>query len=227
MENIMGENENGVYSKDSLLVTDDEIFSIRLYDEDLTEFEKGVAYLKDMYYYIYRGEMEKDCKDDLYPAPGIYKDPKDNSTYRIDPYTPDDKKKYSMDGKISSLDSEKIIEMVNSREEILITIPESTKSIPIINKNDDILKRLIKEALIEKGIDLDNYKNRFVNKNSLFNFYSNIRGQNRLSMLLFDRGVEALNLKYTIIIEDKDPNNTIGPALKEPLVASSEDTHDI
>jgi hypothetical protein len=220
--------ENGVYSKDSLLVTDDEILSIQLYDEDLTDFKKGVAYLKEEYYYIYRGEKEKDSAEDLYPMPGIYKDPKDDTIYRIDPYTPDDKRKYSMDGKISSIDAEKIIEMVNNKEEILITIPESSKNfMPTINKDDDILKRLIKSALMQKGIDIDNYKNRFVDKNSLFNFKSNLRSGNRLSMLLFDRGVEALNLRYTITIEDKDSDNVVGTALNARIIASSEDNYDI
>ena len=220
--------ENGVYSKDSLLVTDDEILGIQLYDEDLTEFKRGIAYLKDEYYYVYRGEAEKDNKNDLYPAPGIYKDPKDGSVYRIDPYTPDDKKKYSMDGKIASIDPEKIIEMVNCREEILVTLPESSKIfLPTINPNDDILKRLTKEILIKKGIDIDQYKNRFIDRNSLFNYKQNLKSQNKLSMLLFDRGIEALNLKYTITIEEKDPANHLGTRLVDKITGSSEDTHEL
>lgn len=224
-DNIM---TNGVYSKDSLLVTDDEILGIQLYDEDLTEIKRGIAYLKDEYYYIYRGEMEKDSKDDLYPAPGIYKDPNDGSIYRIDPYTLDDKKKYSMDGKIASIDPEKIIEMVNSREEILISLPESSKIfLPSISPNDDILKRLTKEVLIKKGIDIDQYKNRFLDRNCLFNYKSSIKNNNKLSMLLFDRGIEAFNLKYTITIEEKDPSNCIGAPLDGKIIATSEDTHDL
>ena len=39
--------------------------------------------------------------------------------------------------------------------------------------------------------------------------------------------MEALNLKYTIIIEEKDDDNVVGTKLSEPLRVSSEDTYDI
>ena len=225
MENT---TEKSIYTRDSLLVTDDEILGIQLYDEDETEFKKGIAYLKGDYYYIYRGEMDSTSKHDLYPEPGIYKDTNDGSFFIIDPYTPDDQKKYSMDGKISSIDPQKIIDAVNNKEEILIAIPESSKIfLPTLNNNDDILKRLMKKALIEKGIDIDMYKYRFVDKNALFNFKQVIKSDSKLSMLLFDRGTEALNLKYTIIIEEKDPSNCVGVPLGQQIIASSEDTHDI
>lgn len=223
----MSEREKAVYTKDSLLVTDDEIFGIKLFDEDLKAFEKGIAYLYRDYYYIYRGKREKDSIEDLYPEPGIYIDPKDESVYLIDPYTPDDKKKYSMDGKISTIDPQKIIDAVNNKEEILIAIPESSKIfLPTLNNSDDILKRLVKQALIKKGIDIDQYKHRFVDKNALFNFKQVIKGDNKLSMLLFDRGCEALNLKYTIIIEEQDPNNYIGAPLEEKIISGSDDTYE-
>ena len=220
--------EKNVYSKDALLVTDDEIFSIQLYDENLTEFKRGVAYLNGDYYYLYRGEMNPEEKNDLYPEPGVYKNPKYDKTFLIEPYTPDDKKKYSCNGKVSTIDPNKIIDVVNNKEEILIAVPESTKIfLPSVNTNDDILKRIIKKALIEKGIDLDQYKNRFIDRNALFNFKSSIKKDEcKLSMLLFDRGCEALNLKYTITLEEKDPSTAIGNSLSGKITANSDDTFD-
>lgn len=64
-------------------------------------------------------------------------------------------------------------------------------------------------------------------KNALFNFKQVIRGENKLSILIFDRGMEALNLKYKIIIEEKDDINVVGTKLTEPIVVSSEDTYDL
>ena len=45
-------------------------------------------------------------------------------------------------------------------------------------------------------------------------------------MLLFDRGIEAFNLKYTIIVTE-GPGSPISIPLAEPLIISSEDTHEL
>ena len=106
-------------------------------------------------------------------------------------------------------------------------MPESSKAFcPEITENDDILKRLMKQAIINKGIDIDRFKYRFVDKNALFNFKQVLKGDNRLSMLLFDRGVEAFNLKYTIILQE-DSGDPIGIPLSQPIVISSNDTHEL
>ena len=116
--------------------------------------------------------------------------------------------------------------MINNKEVEVFIMPESSKAFcPEITDADDILKRLMKRAIIEKGIDLDRFKARFVDKNALFNFKQVLKGDNRLSMLLFDRGVEAFNLKYTIILSEAEENNHIGARLTEPIIMTSEDTH--
>ena len=84
----------------------------------------------------------------------------------------------------------------------------------------------MKQAIINKGIDIDRFKYRFVDKNALFNFKQVLKGDNRLSMLLFDRGAEAFNLKYTIVLEE-DLGDPIGIPLSEPIVVSSNDTHEL
>ena len=81
-------------------------------------------------------------------------------------------------------------------------------------------------ALIQKNVDLDRYKDRFTNKNELFNFKQVIRGDSKLSILIFNRGCEALNLKYSIVLEDKSPDDIVGDKLMEPIIVSSEDTYD-
>lgn len=213
-----------VFTKETLLATDDEIFDISLLDTALLtgEFSSQTAYIRDPYYYVYRGEFSKH-KEKL---PGVYKD--GDKFIVVEPTTEEEKKTYTYADKVSDISSDKIIETINKKEVVFIDIPESSKAfLPPITKDDDILKRLIKTALIKKGIDIDSYRSRFIDKNALFNFKQVIKGTNRLSMLLFDRGCEALNLRYTIIIEEADPNNIIGETLSDPITASSDDTFDI
>ncbi len=217
-----------VYSNDSLLITNDEILTIKIYNENSNIFEKGIAYLDGEYFYIYRGEItEKELhKEGVKLEPGIYRC--NGKNILIMPLTDEEKKYYTYEDKISSIDPNKIIEMINTKEKILVPVPESSKLfIPVINKEDDILKRLIKKALIEKNIDIDQYRHRFLDKNALFNFKQVIKNNNTLSILLFDRGCEALNLKYTIILEELDPENVIGEKLDISITAASDDVYDL
>ena len=82
--------------------------------------------------------------------------------------------------------------------------------IPDISINDDPFKRALKEAIITKGIDIDSIKDRFSDRNAVFNFKSVMKGDNKVSTLIFERGCEAFGLGYCIILFDKDKNNIIG-----------------
>lgn len=213
------------YSKESLLVTDDEIYPIKLYNDEAKSYDKDTAYIDGDYYYIYRGEKSKGT---TFLKPGIYFDPKLNEYFVVEPSTDEEKEKYSVQGKVAKLNTDEIINIVNTKDDILVAIPESTKIfMPSLTTNDDILKRLAKQALILKNVDLDKFRDRFADKNALFNFKQVIKGDNKLSILIFDRGMDALNLKYTILVEEKDPNNPIGNPLTEPIIACSEDTYDV
>ena len=143
------------------------------------------------------------------------------------PTTDEEKKQYTYSDKICSTTASEIIDKINKKEVEVFVMPESSKAFcPEISENDDILKRLMKQAIINKGIDIDRFKYRFVDKNALFNFKQVLKGDNRLSMLLFDRGAEAFNLKYTIVLEE-DLGDPIGIPLSEPIVVSSNDTHEL
>jgi hypothetical protein len=81
--------------------------------------------------------------------------------------------------------------------------------------------------LKSKDIDIDAYKARFADKNALFNFKQVIKGDGKLSMLLFERGCNALNLKYTITLEEIDPRGSVGTPLVNPVKISSEDSYNV
>ncbi len=193
--------------------------------EDGITLDPNIAYLYGDYYYFYRGKLS-DIKGFDKIKPGIYFDD-DKCTYVIaSPETDEDKAEYKYSDKITRQDADEIRNAVMNHEVVIFNTPDSSHStIPPESIDDDILKKLIKRAISKKGIDLDQYKVRFASKNMLFNTKQVLRGPNRLSMLLFDRCTEALNLKYTIILEEGG-GEIIGHPLNEKLIMSSQDVFD-
>lgn len=221
----LSEIEAASYSKGSLLVTDTEVYPIELYNPELKSYKENVAYVDGDYYYVYHGEKSSKSS---FLKPGIYKDTSSGEYFKVDPSTDEEKELYKSIDKIATINTDEIIKIVNTKDDLLVAIPESTKIfMPSLSNADDILKRLAKQALIQKNIDLDKFKNQFKDKNALFNFKQVIKGDNKLSILIFDRGMDALRLKYTILVEEIDPKNPIGEPLDSPIKASSEDTFDI
>lgn len=210
--------EKSMYTADQLICTNEDILKIALFNKNDESFSKGFAYIDGDYFYLYRGEMKYETK-----IPGIYK--RGNEVVLVPVTTDEDKNIYNVESHIADLNVENIVNILKNNEDIYISLPDSSKMfIPPVQNTDDILKRAIKIALSEKGIDIDQYKSRFVDKNALFNFKQVVKGDTKLSMLLFERGTDALGLKYTIILEELDPELSIGNILKAPIIVSSEDT---
>lgn len=187
--------------------------------------DQDIAYLIGDFYYLYRGKISDVKGFDDY-KPGIYYNDS-NCTYMIrQPMTDEEKEEYKYIDKITRQDADEIRNAVINHKVIIYNTPDSSHSvIPPETIDDDILKKLIKRAIIAKGVDLDQYKVRFASKNMLFNTKQVLRGPNRLSMLLFDRCAEALNLKYTITIEEGG-GEIVGHPLKDSITISSHDTFD-
>lgn len=218
-----------VYGRDSYLITDDECYEIGILDMENTNPSKTTAYLHDDFYYVYRGEMTKyELERTPGLKPGIYKITDTNTMMRVDPSTADEMNKYTYKDKIGSVKVNDIVSKVNANKEILIHVPEYTKvSFQNIDKNDDLLKRIIKTAFNRKGIGVDDCESGFADKNARFNFKQAVNGPNRLSIMYFERGCEALNLGYEIRLFEKNPSSTVGAPLTEPIEMSTEDTYDL
>lgn len=217
------------YCADSIIVTDDSIFQIDLLPdnlEEVDEFKEDTAYISGPYYYIYRGVGNPLTKE--YKKPGIYKNKNecDSKWFIVEPSTDEEKKEYEHISKVCTLHPVPIVDIANTTEELLVAIPESTKIFqPLITEKDDILKIATKKALLAKNVDLDRYKNRFSNKNELFNLKQVLRGDNKLSMKIFARAMDALNLEFVIIIREKNTNDIVGDKLNDDVVISSEETY--
>lgn len=216
---------NEIFDMDSRLVVEEGVFNVRLYDASLTSFDTKTAYLKDDYYYLYRGDLSTVNRDD---KPGIYYDAK-TDRYLLFEVEEKDRDQYTWEGKVGTLNPDKIIDMINNNQIVIVNdlTPEGANILPI-SESDDILKRVMKKAIFAKQSNIDLYKNRFVDKNAFFNFKQVMNGDGKLSILLFDRGIEALGLKYTIIVEEAEPERLIiGMPLEEPVMVSSDDTYNI
>ena len=217
-------SSNVTITPDILLDDGKVMRNVLLFNKDIKEWDPMVAYLDGDYYYLFKGKVPENGNIE---EPGIYIDRQTNEPLLAVPSTDEEKKKYSYNDKICSTSANEIIDKINRKEVEVFIMPESSKVYcPEITEDDDILKRLMKKIIIDKGIDIDRFKTRFVDKNALFNFKQVLKGTNRLSMLLFDRGIEAFNLKYTIIVTE-GPGSPIAAPLAEPLIVSSEDTHEL
>lgn len=188
------------------------------YSPDIKKFEWTKAYVKGKYYYLFRGFKKKKSV-----LPGIYENV-DGGHVIIEPTTDEEKEIYLVRTHIPNISPEDMINVLKKRpEETIVCNDMSNLFMPDISRNDDPLKRSLKEAFLLKGVNIDSCKERFNDRNALFNFKSVIKSDNKLSALLFERGCDALNLDYHIILTEKDNNVTIGKSLNDPEVMKRKD----
>lgn len=208
-------------SKDSFLVLRDEVYFVDLFDETKKEFDKDIAYVDGDYFYIYRGRKSK---YDMI-KPGIYIDSDTNQVVKVEPATEEERNYYSTEGKVVSHDPEEAARIINSNEDIFVPVSENCKIFnPAITPKDDFLKRILKLLFAQKEIDIDNCKDRFPDKNARFNFKQVMKGDASVTMKIFQRACDVVNVEYMIVIKERDGSYTIGKPLAKPLSISSEDT---
>lgn len=212
----------------SYIAYEENIFNIDLMEnidgKKYTELESNTAYLLNGIFYILRGNKRTDRIMDV----GIYAE-ENGDIFISPPITEVDNAKYSIDKYIIDTSKEKIIEVLKTKDILYIAPPDGADIFnPSITDNDDVLKRVVKRALQEKNVDLDLYKERFIDKNTLFNFKQLLKKENgKISIKIFERGCEVLNLKFTIIVEEIDNDNSVGIKLKQPIIITSEETFQI
>lgn len=200
---------------------------IKLLDPDSGEYDKKTAYLYDGFFYRYMGSQIRELADE----PGIYWDKQKQEYYLIpcDPNNPDHVRTYKADADhIAKLNPILMAEDLKEHEDAIYAKQKAVTGkafVPKILENDKLLKRVLKMAIQKKGIDIDQCQSQFPDKNARFNFKSVMRSdKSQLSMLLFERGCEAFNLRYIITVEDADPEHVVGDPLKEPIQVASDDT---
>ena len=194
--------------QDNFIISDEgHIYIGAPYTKKITNYDYSYAYIIGDLFYPYRGEY-KTKKSTL---PGIYTN--GSKEIIIEPEK-DDIPAYTVSTHVAKIDSEEIYKGIVAKEdEFQIYSDGKNAYIPDISINDDPFKRALKEAIIAKGIDIDSIKDRFSDRNAVFNFKSVMKGDNKVSTLIFERGCEAFGLGYCIVLYDKDNNNIIGHAI--------------
>ncbi len=217
-------NANQTYA-----MLDDAALPIRIYDRNDIEYSDMYAYANGGFFYLYKGS----CLPSIDKGPGIYLNPETKEYYmrevNMDDSTEVAKYKICADHLVS-LDKHQILEdLKKNSEDIYANQDRVTQSyIPKVEMDDDCLKRLIKMALLAKGVDLDQCKMCFSDKNALFNFKQVLKTpDSRMTIKIFERGVDALNLAYDITIREANPDGTVGKALSGPITVSSDDTYEL
>lgn len=219
-----------IYPKTSYIPLDDALYDIAPFPSDIInvkydDLSTDFAYILNDTFYVLRGELP--VSEDEILEPGLYKNKKGLVEIK-EPATDEDKEKYSVSKNIIDTSKENIIEVLKNKDSIFISVSDGRNTFkPEIKNTDDILKRAIKLILQQKDLDIDLYKDRFADKNAFLNFKQVIKSDAKLSILLFERGCEVLNMKYTIIIEEADDNDNVGTRLKEPVIVKSDDSYTI
>lgn len=220
---------NGFFEQNTTYaILDEATLPIRIFDPADIEFTDAYAYAHNGFFYLFRGET----LNEHIKTPGIYFNP-DSKKYfmvEVDQNNQNEVDAYKICANhIAEFNHRSIIDDLKENKDTIYSKTErSAKNFcPKVDVNDDSLKRIMKMALLKKGIDIDLYRDRFTDKNATFNFKQVIKNDAKLSMLLFERGCDAFKLKYTIILEEADPNDPIGEPLDGKLIVSSDDTFEL
>lgn len=204
-----------------LIVSDVAAYTPVPLTDDLTgdQLEWTNAYIdkEQKYFYLYRG-VYLGKKSVL---PGLYKsnDPNDKNGIRIiHPLTDEDKQKYEVATHKPMVKTEDIIRSISQNENNFTMAMDGKSSfLPDLSPKDDIIKRLLKCMIVGKGVDPDSRKDKFNDRNAVFNFKSNIKSEDaRSSFRTLERGTNAYDVDVYVILVDKDPNRSVGRAISSP-----------
>jgi len=188
------------------------------------KLRKGFGYILNDYVYIYRGKKEKFRPSEM--LPGIYLNIHGEHEF-VPPNTVTDKVDYSIHN-IIELDTQKIInDILEQKEDFLdpedIEVINNNQEIfkPTFKEEDDFLKYAVKKAILDKQVNLKNYKSKFPNQYALNNMKSGLNKETKMTVTNFDSWCEILGLKWKMVIEDAGTDK-ISP-LPERIDITSDD----
>ena len=196
-----------ITDQENIIISDDGyVYKAVPYNKTITNMDYSYAYIIDGLFYPYRGKYKDHKKSTL---PGIYINSSDKPLI-VKP-NKNEEAAYVAETHYAKIDSDAIYNGIMAKEDTFQIYADGKNAyIPDISINDDPFKRALKEAIIVKGIDIDSIKDRFTDRNAVFNFKSVMKGDNKVSTLIFERGCEAFGLGYCIVLFDRDTNNIIG-----------------
>lgn len=206
---------------------DQEEFSNEEIIETCKHLQNGKGYVINDLVYVY---YDKKPKRVTSPVPFFTVTIRESNNYRIEARTPagpeETQKNFSID-KMVNYSYEKILAETTGNEvlydEDMLNDMNSARSkfIPIVNKKDDYLKKLIKYVIIKKDVDINRYKSAMDTPYALTNMKSALIASTKMSVTNFLMWVELLGVDFEILVEDNgmDPVNP----MKESLLYRSRD----
>lgn len=91
--------------------------------------------------------------------------------------------------------------------------------VPEIQPDDDPLKKIIKSAIINKGIDINRLKCKLPEKYALTNLKSALIGKTKMSISVFQTWCGLLELDFTFTVSDNG-NDSINPLLEPKTIST-------
>ena len=195
------------HNEDPIFISGDSYFKIGTIGGKLKE---GKAYVIGEYVYPYWGPTTVESNIDKLPV-GIYKH---DGEYCFRPVSSNQEKELCSIDNITVTSLPAIWKEVQTNTDNFITdedremINSNVKEYrPTIKTNDDPLKKLVKQAIIDKGVNVNLFKGVFDEKHGLTNIKSTLSNKSNLTMMKFLQWCEMLNLNYKITVYDNGEDN--------------------
>lgn len=202
----------------------EEMYPVDLYTKSTEKLRKDTLYIHESYVYKYMGKIDK-YTEELKLEPGVYKI--DKGFVFIEPYNDIQRKAMTINN-VVELDPIAILAEIESNkndfvnaDDLEIISNNAEIFVPIINPDDDFLKKLVKRAIIEKKINLSNYKDRSSNKWTLTNLKSGLNKKSPVSIKAFKLWCEILGLDFDINVYDNGIDKKA--PLKEPITMNKDE----
>lgn len=182
-------------------------------------YEDGKGYLDDDGYVWIFCKNGKPKNSDEYPYFWIEDE---NIMYSI----PDDeiRDKFNIDNMIdislvNIIEKTKPNEVLYDEQEIQDMNSAASFYVPIINDSDDFLKKIVKNTIITKGIDINRLKGKTDQKYVLPNMKAALENKTKMSVIYFCCWMELLGCDFQIDIIDNGLDST--NKLKTDLIYTS------
>lgn len=199
----------------------EEVYPVELYFDDM-KLKKRHAYIKNDVVYIYHGRLKNAADSSI---PGIYKT--SDGYIFVEPSKKDIENIYSVDN-VVDLDINNIIVKISKNadafqqpEDIEIINSNSELYVPTIKETDDFLKLLVKLIIIDKKINIRNYKDCFANEYALNNMKSGLKRDTKMTVTNFKAWCEILGVRWKIVVEDNG-TDTMNPLPNSIEIDSSQ-----
>lgn len=105
-------------------------------------------------------------------------------------------------------------------EEINDINASSAIYMPQIKNDDDFLKKIVKNTIIKKGININRLKTKTGEKYVLSNMKTALSGNTKMSVLYFIKWMEIMDCSFEVVVQDKDTK--VIDALGTPIAYMSD-----